>query len=152
MKFLLALLVLAAARLAAAEPSPEPVPWLRYPAVSPDGTTIAFAAGGRIWRVPATGGDAVPLTDGDTYSVQPVWAPDGSRLAFAGKRHGNLDIFLVPAAGGRPTRLTYHSADDRPSAFSPDGTSFISRPRVSATRRRSSPAPTPKATSSTPCR
>jgi tricorn protease len=121
MKFLPALLILAAAHLAAAEPSPGPAQWLRYPAVSPDGTTIAFAAAGRIWRVPAAGGDAVPLTEGDAYAMQPVWSPDGSRLAFAAKRHGNLDVFLVPANGGRETRLTHHSADDRPSAFSPDG-------------------------------
>lgn len=120
MRFL-PVLLLTAATLAAADPSPDPPQWLRYPAISPDGSTIAFAAQGRLWRVPAGGGDAVPLTDADYYATHPVWSPDGSRLAFAAKRHGNLDVFLVPANGGRATRLTYHSADDTPTAFSPDG-------------------------------
>src|SRR5690349_4479788 len=96
-------LFLGLATLAFAAPE-EPAHWLRYPAISPDGTTLAFAAAGRIWRVPAAGGDAVPLTDGDYYATQPVWSPDGSRLAFAAKRYGNLDVFLVPATGGRTRR------------------------------------------------
>jgi tricorn protease len=118
---LLVLIVLLATRLVAAEASPEPALWLRYPAVSPDGSTIAFTYAGRIWRVPATGGEAVPLTDSDTYSTHPVWSPDSLSLAYAAKKFGNLDIFLMPATGGRSTQLTHHSADDIPDTFSPDG-------------------------------
>lgn len=95
--------------------------WLRYPAVSPDGREIAFTYGGQIWRVPAEGGDALPLTSGEFYSTRPVWSPDGQSIAFAAKRHGNLDVFIMPAAGGDIQRLTHHSADDLPYAFSPDG-------------------------------
>lgn len=105
---------------AAPGPSGEPL-WLRYPAVSPDGAAIAFTYGGRIWRVAASGGEAVPLTGGDYYSTRPVWSSDGSQIAFAAKRHGNLDVFVMPAAGGTVTRLTANSANDRPYAFSPDG-------------------------------
>mgnify|MGYP000647165363 CR=1 FL=1 len=112
---------LAGAWAAAAETTTENPLWLRYPAVSPDGTAIAFTSGGRIWRVPATGGAATPLTDGDYYSTRPVWSPDGSLLAFAAKQHGNFDVFSLPAGGGKITRLTHHSADDQPCAFSPDG-------------------------------
>lgn len=42
-------------------------------------------------------------------------------LAYAAKKFGNLDIFLMPATGGRSTQLTHHSADDIPDTFSPDG-------------------------------
>ncbi len=116
-----ALLALAVAGAASAQtPAANPL-WLRYPAVSPDGTAIAFTSGGRIWRVPAAGGDAIPLTDADQYATRPVWSPDGSMLAFAAKKHGNFDVFIMPAGGGKITRLTYHSADDQPYAFSPDG-------------------------------
>ncbi len=118
-RILLSLLALAGACGAGAQPVPENPLWLRYPAVSPDGTAIAFTSGGRIWRVPTAGGDAIPLTDADQYATRPVWSPDGSMLAFAAKPHGNFDVFIMPAGGGKITRLTHHSADDRPFSFSP---------------------------------
>ncbi len=119
---LFALLCAAVAVAAAAEEkSGNPPLWLRSPAVSPDGTAIAFTYGGQIWRVPAAGGEAVPLTSGEFYSTRPVWSPDGTKVAFASKQHGNLDVFIMPATGGEITRLTDHSADDKPYAFSPDG-------------------------------
>ena len=38
----------------------EPALWLRYPAISPDGATVAFSYRGDLWTVPATGGAATP--------------------------------------------------------------------------------------------
>ncbi len=95
--------------------------WLRYPAISPDGGTIAFEYRGNLWKVSADGGVATPLTVGDSYNSMPVWSPDGSRIAFASDRNGNLDVYVMPAEGGRATRLTYHSADETPTSFTPDG-------------------------------
>ncbi len=95
--------------------------WIRYPAISPDGHTIAFALGGQIWRVDAQGGEATPLTSGEFYSTRPVWSPDGKSIAFACKRNGNFDVFVTDATGGTPRRLTFHSANDLPDAFSLDG-------------------------------
>lgn len=105
--------------------------WIRTPAISPDGSRIAFSSGGQIWVVPAAGGDAVPLTDGTQYSTRPVWSPDGSRIAFASTRFGNLDVFMMPAEGGRIDRLTWNSAPDLPEAFSRDGGSvYVSSGRI----------------------
>ena len=95
--------------------------WIRYPAISPDGQSIAYAYGGQIWLVGAQGGEATPLTSGDFYSTRPVWSPDGKSIAFACKRNGNFDLFLTAVAGGAPRRLTFHSANDLPYAFSGDG-------------------------------
>lgn len=107
--------------------------WLRHPAVSPDGSVIAFAYGGQIWKVASSGGEATPMTSGDFYSTRPVWSPDGKTLAFASKTHGNYDVFVMPSGGGEIKRLTWHSANDLPYAFTPDGQSiYFSSSRLGA--------------------
>ena len=94
--------------------------WLRYPAISPDGETVAFSYRGDIWSVSASGGEAARLTVHEAHDFMPVWSHDGRSIAFASDRYGNDDVFVMPAAGGAATRLTFHSADDRPTSFTPD--------------------------------
>ena len=94
--------------------------WLRYGAISPDGSTIAFSYQGDLWRVPSSGGQATLLTTSDAYERSPVWSHNGQWLAFASDRHGNMDVFIMPATGGPAVRLTEHSAGDIPSDFTPD--------------------------------
>jgi Tol biopolymer transport system component/C-terminal processing protease CtpA/Prc len=94
--------------------------WLRYPAISPDGQNILFCYKSHIYRVSSSGGQAVPLTIGNSYDFSPVWSHDGKLIAFASDRYGNFDVFVMPATGGEATRLTYHSADDIPSSFAAD--------------------------------
>ncbi len=95
--------------------------WFRAPALSPDASTIVFTHGGDLYRVDADGGLATPLTLDDAWDGAPVWSPDGEWIAFASDRHGSRDVFVMPAAGGEATRLTFHSSDDLPSAFDTDG-------------------------------
>lgn len=99
--------------------------WMRQPSISPDGRSIAFSWRGNLWKVPAGGGLAAPLTVGVSYNTAPVWSPDGSRIAFASDRNGNFDVFVMPAEGGEATRLTFHSADETPTSFTPDGKSVL---------------------------
>jgi hypothetical protein len=47
--------------------------WLRYPAISPDGTTILFNYQGDIYRVSSEGGDAIPVTLSESYDYSAVW-------------------------------------------------------------------------------
>ncbi len=99
--------------------------WLRYPAISPDGKTIAFGYKGDIYRVDANGGVAVPLTIHEAQDMMPVWSHDGKSIAFASDRYGNFDVFMMPSSGGAPSRLTFNSANDYPYDFSPDNTHVI---------------------------
>jgi tricorn protease len=49
----------------------EPAPlWLRYPAISPDGQTLLFEYKGDIWSIPASGGNAIPLTLSDSWDAR----------------------------------------------------------------------------------
>jgi len=99
--------------------------WMRYPSISPDGQTIVFSYKGDLYRVPATGGAATPLTMHEAHDFMPVWSHDGQQIAFASDRYGNFDVFVMPAAGGEAKRLTYHAAGDIPCDFSPDGQRVI---------------------------
>ena len=95
--------------------------WFRQAAVSPDGTQLLFCALGDLWRVPVRGGTATALTRDSAWDGYPVWSRDGSQIAFASDRFGDLDIFVMNAEGGDLRRLTFHDAADRPSDFSADG-------------------------------
>ena len=64
------------------------------------------------------------------FLAGPSWSPDGSLLALQRGRGGiNLDIWIVPAQGGEPTRLTKDSpgvVSDSP-VFDPNGRGVIHR-------------------------
>ncbi|MDE3262169.1 MAG: CehA/McbA family metallohydrolase [Acidobacteriota bacterium] len=96
---------------------PRVTSWPAYPAWSPDGTEIAFALDGRLWVMPAAGGEAHQLTGrpedpAATYDFEPDWSPDGRSVVFSRDTDGNLDIWRVDSAGGAPERLTSHPAMD----------------------------------------
>lgn len=99
--------------------------WLRYPAISPDGTQIAFCYMGDIFIVPVSGGEARQLTSNPAYDYMPVWSPDGSKIAFASDREGSLDLYYVGVKGGNPVRLTTNSGTETPLAFTLDGQSVL---------------------------
>ena len=96
-------------------------PFVRFPALSPDGKQIAFSYEGDIWTMPAEGGLARRLTVHEAYEEQPQWSPDGKTIVFQGNRFGNNDLFLIDAQGGNPLRLTYHSAGDSNPKWTSDG-------------------------------
>jgi tricorn protease len=117
MKKLIALAALAFGIAGHAQTNPL---WLRYPAISPDGKTIVFSFKGDLYKVPATGGDAYPLTLHEAYDYMPVWSHDGKWLAFASDRYGNFDVYVMPSVGGEAKRLTFNSANDFPYDFTTD--------------------------------
>jgi tricorn protease len=83
---------------------------LRKPALS--GTQIVFSYAGDLWSVAREGGDAKRLTTAPGVETDPVFSPDGSTIAFTGEYDGNVDVFVMPASGGVPRRLTYHPGRD----------------------------------------
>jgi Tol biopolymer transport system component/C-terminal processing protease CtpA/Prc len=99
--------------------------WLRYSAISPDGSQVAFSYKGDIYLVSSSGGVASPLTLDASYEFMPVWSKDGKSLAFASDRYGNFDVYVAPINGGDLKRLTHHSSDDFPHTFTNDNQSVV---------------------------
>jgi tricorn protease len=118
---LVALLSLVAAVAAVAQSNPPTL--FRSPSISR--TDIVFSYGGDLWIVPRSGGDARPLTSGIGEETNPYFSPDGTMVAFTGDYDGNTDVYVVPAAGGVPKRLTYHPSVDVVSGWTPDSKNVL---------------------------
>jgi Tol biopolymer transport system component len=79
------------------------------PTFSPDNTEIAYSTdrgqGFEIFRRSLTSGaKELQITSDEGQNVQPAWSPDGKLIAYFSKVRGG--IWLVPALGGTPRRLT----------------------------------------------
>ena len=96
---------------------------LQQPAVSR--TQIAFVFAGDLWTVPREGGKAERLTAGAGREYGPQFSLDGTQIAFTGEYDGNVDVFVIPAAGGVPKRLTWHPASDEVLGWIPDGKKIL---------------------------
>ena len=94
---------------------------LSEPALSPDRREIAFVAGGDIWTVPATGGEARLLVSNPAYDSRPLYSPDGSKLAFMSNRTGGGDIYVLTFATGQIQRVTFDDVNEQLDAWSRDG-------------------------------
>jgi len=91
------------------------------PAVSPDGAQIAVSILGKIWIVPATGGEARQVSNGISWDTHPAWSPDGQFLAYAHEDAGGSDLVMVNLATGTAW-VAYHTDKDiGQSEFTPTG-------------------------------
>lgn len=116
--------------------------WIRYSAISPDGSQIAFTFKGDIYLVESQGGQARPLTFHEAHDFMPVWSPDGQTIAFASNRFGNFDIYTIPVEGGEANRLTFHSNDEFCYDFDHEGKNIIfSGHRMDDVNHRQFPTP-----------
>src|SRR5690349_20866579 len=77
---------------------------LRQPTIS--STAIVFVHGDDLWMTGREGGEARRLTSAIGTESNPRFSPDGKWIAFTGQYDGNTDVYLIPAEGGDPKRLT----------------------------------------------
>ena len=89
---------------ASAQKLPDTTRLLRFPATND--TQIVFCYAGEIYTVGKEGGIARRLTSGPGYSSFPRFSPDGKQIAFTSQYDGNTEVYVMPAEGGTPKRLT----------------------------------------------
>jgi len=132
----------AAAEPAALRPITHEDVWLmkRFGAlaVSPDGRWLVVAvtepsyedeqARSDLWIVPSDGsGPLRRLTSGRGSEGDPVFSPDGTRLAFTARREDDdaSQVYLLDLAGGEAQRITNWPGGAKSPRFSPDGRSLL---------------------------
>ena len=113
---------------------------LRFPATN--GSEIAFTYAGDLWTVPVTGGEARRLTSHVGYEGFAHYSPDGKSIAFTAEYDGNREVYIIPAEGGKPQRLTWTSTNPRDDmgdrmgpnnmvlGWTPDGKEIMFRNRI----------------------
>ena len=75
----------------------------------------------QVWMAKADGSEVYPFTFGDKSSTNPLWSPDGRRIAFTSSRSGKNNLWLIRADGGEAERLTDVKSGVDGFAWSPDG-------------------------------
>lgn len=93
--------------------------YYQHPAAS--GDVLVFASEGDLWRSARTGGTAVRLTNDEGEESEPAISPDGKLIAFTASYDSDRDIYVMPAAGGRPRRVTFEGGFVRTIGWTPDG-------------------------------
>jgi len=102
--FALALILVSASIVGPHAQAPE-ARLLRFPAVH--GDQVVFTYAGDLYTVPIAGGVARRLTSDVGFEMFARFSPDGKWLAFTGQYDGNTEVYLMPAIGGVPKRLTW---------------------------------------------
>lgn len=122
MKKLVSLLIFAGITLASISAGAQDrTSWIRKSAISPDGQTIAFSYQGDIFTVGIGGGQARQITSNPAYDSEPMWTSDSKNIVFVSYRELSKDIWIVPAVGGTPLRLTNYNGNETPLAVLPEG-------------------------------
>ncbi len=78
---------------------------MRFPAIY--GDQVVFSYAGDLFTVDKSGGLARQLTSAEGVEIFPRFSPDGQTIAFTGQYDGNTEVFIIPAEGGVPERITY---------------------------------------------
>src|SRR4029453_19033979 len=99
-------------------PAPSSTPWA--PAWSPDGTWIAVAMSGSIWKVDPTTGVAHEVTYNPKNHSMPDWSPDGKWILYTADDGGRtMQLEILNVETGETRELTSDGFIYMDPVFSP---------------------------------
>ncbi len=114
---------------------PRVVKGIYAPALSPDGTQVAFVALNQLY-VMKIGAAPVALTNDTFYKQGPAWSPDGKTLAYVTDRDGIENVYLHDVAAGDTAgdrRVSPSMEAQIMPAWSPDGKLIACQNQTGAT-------------------
>lgn len=103
------------------------------PTWSPDGKEIIFLSNrgiplgsGALWRMPVEPNGMAKARmiykEQTLYRTRPQWSPDGKRIIYSSHVGGQFNnLFVLPADGGEPYKMTFGHWDAFHPRWSPDG-------------------------------
>jgi len=108
---------------------------LRFPDLH--GEQVVFSYAGDLWIADTGGGDARQLTSHPGQELFAKFSPDGEHIAFTGQYDGGEQVYVIPASGGEPLRLTWYPSegplparwgyDHQVYGWTPDGSAVLFR-------------------------
>lgn len=79
------------------------------------------ADGGAQHRLTPREGDVASSPAKLFFQIEPAWSPDATRIAFASRRSGTFDVYVMNADGSGTQQLTSGKDDDSHPTWSNDG-------------------------------
>lgn len=106
---------------------PAPSAYASSPALSPDGSMIAFASRGQgrrdsdVFVSTLDGSRLRNLTSHASIDTSPAWSPLGQQIVFVSDRTGTPQLWVMDADGANVRRLTTEGGHCDSPDWSPDG-------------------------------
>jgi dipeptidyl aminopeptidase/acylaminoacyl peptidase len=101
------------------------------PVVTPDGKHVVYerrsmdimtdSVRRNLWSVALDGSTHLPILSDSKNHFNPVFSPDGTKMAYLSSKEGKVQIYLKDLASNSTTRVTDVSMSPRSMSFSPDG-------------------------------
>ena len=95
------------------------------PAISPDGSKIAFTAFNAVHVYDTESQETKRVSPEGAPAFQPAWSPDGSRLAYVDWSSGGGHLWTIRSSGGRPRQISEVPAHYTDPVYSPDGERLV---------------------------
>ncbi|KGK97714.1 hypothetical protein LI82_08005 [Methanococcoides methylutens] len=91
------------------------------PSWSPEGDMLVYSLEGKIWTVDPDNRVPKLLRNDNFVNTNPVFNPDGTKIAFVSDRSGNSDIWVMNSNGVGIEQVTFENSTQEHPAWSPEG-------------------------------